>query len=92
MEFSIKQQWTRLKNLKSFYFKLKTLLILKWLGCGFVIVGALLTAFNIYPLNLLILNFGIICYVIWSLMTKEYSILVLNVVLFIIYLVGYLYS
>jgi len=92
MEFSIKQQWTQLKNLKNIYFKLKTLLILKWLGCGFVIAGALLTAFNIYPLNLLILNFGIICYVIWSLMTKEYSILVLNVVLFVIYLVGYLYS
>ena len=65
---------------------------LKWFGCGFVIAGALLTAFNIYPLNLLILNFGIVCYVIWSLMTKEYSILVLNVVLFVIYLVGYLYS
>ena len=63
--------------------------ILKWAGCGFVILGAMLTAFDIYPLNLLILNIGIIFYVIWSILVKEYSILVLNVVLFIIYLVGY---
>tara|TARA_R100000657_G_C4593949_1_gene51935 strand:+ start:265 stop:522 length:258 start_codon:yes stop_codon:yes gene_type:complete len=63
--------------------------ILKWAGCSFVILGALLTAFNIYPLNLLILNIGIIFYVIWSILVKEYSILVLNVVLFVIYLVGY---
>jgi len=94
MEFIIKTQWTRLKNLKNTYFKFKKAKtiqkILKWSGCGFVIVGAILTAFNIYPLNLLILNLGIVCYVIWGIMTKEYSILVLNVVLFVIYLVGYI--
>jgi hypothetical protein len=80
------------KIFRTKYFTKKTFLIkkiLKWLGCGFVIAGALLTAVNIYPLNLLILNLGIFCYVIWSILVKEYSILVLNVVLFVIYFVGY---
>jgi len=64
--------------------------IIKWQGCVLVIAGAVLTAFNIYPLNLIILNLGIIFYIAWSILVKEMSILVLNVVLFVIYLVGYI--
>jgi len=64
--------------------------IIKWQGCALVIAGAVLTAFNIYPLNLIILNLGIIFYIAWSILVKEMSILVLNVVLFVIYLVGYI--
>tara|TARA_E500000318_G_C3516732_1_gene194650 strand:+ start:274 stop:531 length:258 start_codon:yes stop_codon:yes gene_type:complete len=66
--------------------------IIKWQGCVFVIAGAVLTAFNIYPANLIILNLGIIFYIAWSILVKEPSILVLNIVLFLIYLIGYLYS
>ena len=66
--------------------------IIKWQGCAFVIAGAVLTAFNIYPANLIILNLGIIFYIAWSILVKEPSILVLNIVRFLIYLIGYLYS
>ena len=63
--------------------------IIKWQGCALVIAGAVLTAFNIYPANLVILNLGILFYIAWSILVKEPSILVLNIVLFVIYLIGY---
>ena len=66
--------------------------IIKWQGGALVIAGAVLTAFNIYPANLVILNLGILFYIAWSILVKEPSILVLNIVLFVIYLVGYVSS
>ena len=60
----------------------------KWTGCALVVAGAILTALNIYPLNIIILNSGTIIYMIWSWRVKEMSVFVVNVSLTLIYTLG----
>ena len=60
----------------------------KWTGCALVVIGAILTAINIYPLNLIVLNSGTLIYMIWSWRVKEMSVFVVNVSLTLIYTIG----
>jgi len=43
--------------------------VLRWAGCFFVCVGALLTTFDIDPLNIYALNVGAIIYAVWGIRT-----------------------
>ena len=62
--------------------------ILKWSGCVFIIAGALFTSLRIDPLNIVMLNFGCMCYLAWGYRIKEWNQVVVNVVLMIIYIIG----
>ena len=64
----------------------------KWAGCALVVAGAFLTAINIYPLNLIVLNSGTFIYMIWSWRVKEMSVFVVNLSLTLIYTVGIVFN
>lgn len=61
---------------------------LEWGSTAILIVGVALTAYNIYPLNIwfsLAGNFG---WFIVGLMWKKYSLMVIQIVVSIIYIMG----
>ena len=64
----------------------------KWTGCALVVAGAFLTAINIYPLNLIVLNSGTFIYMIWSWRVKEMSVFVVNLSLTLIYTIGIVFN
>ena len=72
--------------------KVSTNFVLKWTGCFLILAGAVLTSINIYPLNLFVLNSGTIFYMFWSYRVKEASVFVVNLGLFIIYLIGSIHA
>jgi len=53
------------------------------------ISGAVLTSINNYPLNLFVLNTGSIFWIIWAILDKRWSIGLVNMVLVLIYFLGY---
>jgi hypothetical protein len=62
--------------------------ILKWVAMCFALTGALLTSFQITPINVYLLNVGSLLYAIWAFRIKEVNIIVVNVGLLIIYVMG----
>jgi hypothetical protein len=58
---------------------------LKWTATILTILGALAISYKIDPLNLYLLNAGSVFWIIWSLRIREYSILLVNVVMILIY-------
>ena len=60
--------------------------ILEWVACAVIMVGAGLTALNVYPLNTLVLELAALLYVIWSIRIRKVSLIIVNVTLFAIYL------
>jgi len=65
---------------------------LSWMGCFFVASGALTTSLRIDPLNIYLLNFGALFYLIWSIRVKERSLIVTNGVLLALYIIGIFYQ
>jgi len=65
---------------------------MKWVGCVLILIGAVLTSMENSPLNMVFLNLGAMCYVVWGVRIKEYSVVVVNLAVFIIYLVGFIAS
>jgi hypothetical protein len=63
-------------------------LILEWVACAVTLGGAALTSFNVYPLNTLVLELGSLLYIVWSIRVRRTSLILVNVVLFLIYLPG----
>lgn len=61
---------------------------LKWGATTVSIAGAILTALNIYPLNVWIFSIGCILWSIFAIRIKENSILVLNLTMLVIYAYG----
>ena len=62
--------------------------ILEWVACGVTLVGAGLTAYNVYPLNIMFLEAGAFLYIIWCIRIRKISLIMVNVTLFLIYLPG----
>ena len=63
--------------------------LLKWLGTGFTILGALLTSLgNFDPLNVFAFNLGAIFWLWASIRMKEASLITVNAVLLTIYVIG----
>lgn len=58
---------------------------LKWTATILTILGALAISYKIDPLNIYLLNAGSVFWIIWSLRIREYSILIVNVVMMLIY-------
>lgn len=63
-------------------------LFLKWSATILTIVGALLTALNIYPLNVWVINVGSVLWLIFAVRIKENSLVVVNAGLLVIYMFG----
>jgi hypothetical protein len=61
---------------------------LKWTATILTILGALAISYKLDPLNLYLLNAGSVFWIIWSLRIREYSILIVNVVMMLIYAHG----
>jgi hypothetical protein len=62
--------------------------ILEWVACAVTLSGAALTSFNVYPLNTLVLELGSLLYIVWSIRVRRPSLILVNGVLFLIYLPG----
>lgn len=64
----------------------------EYVATALIIVSALLTSFNIYPLNLWTATIGGIIWVMISWAWARYSLVVLNIALLAIYLAGFAWS
>ena len=63
--------------------------ILKWLGTGFTILGALLTSLGGFdPYNVLAFNLGAIFWLWASIIMRESALITVNAVLLTIYVFG----
>lgn len=64
---------------------------LKWSACSVTLVGAVLTSIGLDPFNVYLLNVGAAIYLWWSVRIQEWSLIVINAGLLLIYLVGTLF-
>lgn len=58
---------------------------LKWTGCCFAIIGAVLVTLKIEPWNVVFANLGSLFYLLWAIRIRETNIILVNVVFLIIY-------
>jgi hypothetical protein len=61
---------------------------LKWIATVITIAGAICTSINLYPLGPALLNLGAFIWLIVSIMWREWSLIVINATLLLIYTVG----
>ena len=61
---------------------------LKWIATVITIAGAICTSINLYPLGPALLNLGAFVWLIVSIMWREWSLIVINATLLLIYTVG----
>lgn len=61
---------------------------LKWLATFVTILGAVATSVNMYPLGPLLLNVGAFIWLIVAIMWREWSLIVINATLLLIYTIG----
>ena len=62
--------------------------IVKWVATALLIVGALLNSLNIYPAGPALLNLGALLWLIVAIAWREWSLIVINATLLLIYTVG----
>ena len=62
--------------------------VLKWLATIITLIGAVLTAMNLYPYNVYAFNVGCILWILWGYRIRENCIILVNSVLLFIYMVG----
>lgn len=65
--------------------------IVKNAGLITALIGAILTAFQITPINIYIANLGALFYAIWAWRVRDFNIFLVNVGLLVIYLSGTMY-
>ena len=61
---------------------------LEWLATLIIIVGAIFTSTNVYPLGPILLNLGSLVWLIVSIMWRKWSLIVINGTLLCIYSIG----
>ena len=59
---------------------------LKWSATIITLIGAILTAKNLFPYNVYAFNIGCILWILWGYRIKENCIILVNLVLLSIYL------
>jgi hypothetical protein len=62
--------------------------VIKWIGSLFIITSMILTASNIYPLNLYLALPGTLAWIYVSFMWKDKSLICMNTVALTIYCMG----
>jgi hypothetical protein len=60
----------------------------KWLALIATLSGAVFTSLQITPLNIYLLNFGSVLYLIWSIRVRDLNLILVNSGLVLIYVVG----
>jgi len=68
--------------------KKDTVFYLKWLATLVTIAGAICTSINMYPEGPALLNVGAFLWLIVSVIWREWSLIVINATLLLIYTVG----
>jgi hypothetical protein len=68
--------------------KKDTVFYLKWLATLVTIAGAICTSINMYPEGPALLNVGAFLWLIVSVIWREWSLIVINATLLLIYSVG----
>ena len=63
--------------------------ILEWLATALTVAGALTTALAMDPLNIYLLNAGTLLWLIWALMVRRPSLIVVNAALLAVYVYGF---
>jgi hypothetical protein len=63
-------------------------LYFKWSATIVTLIGALLTALMIDPLNIYFLNFGAILFLVWAFLIKDKAMITVNSGLLSCYLIG----
>jgi hypothetical protein len=66
----------------------KTEFVLEWLSTALVIIGACLTAFNVYPINIYFQFVGNVGWFVVGYMWNKWSLMVIQAVISVIYIVG----
>jgi len=61
---------------------------LKWIATAVTIVGAVLASLNWYPAGPAMLNLGAAIWLVVSIMWREWSLIIINASLLLIYTVG----
>jgi hypothetical protein len=61
---------------------------IEWVSTAILIIGVALTAYNVYPLNIWLSFLGNIGWFVIGWMWKKYSLLTIQVVISIIYILG----
>ena len=62
--------------------------ILKWTACAVTLSGAVCTAAQWDPLNIILLNVGAALYLLWAVRIREWNLIVINAALLLIYVGG----
>jgi hypothetical protein len=70
--------------------RLNSLVIFKWAGTVFTLVGAIATALALDPLNVVMFNLGAFAWLVASIKMKDTSLIAVNSGLLAIYFVGFL--
>jgi hypothetical protein len=65
--------------------------VLKWLGTGFTLAGALATSLALDPLNVYLFNAGAVTWLVAAIRMRESSLIVVNAGLLAIYVYGLIY-
>ena len=68
----------------------RTKTILEWSATAFTVAGAVATAIAIDPLNIYLLNLGAVLWLIWAVMVKRTSLIVVNAALLTVYVYGFI--
>ena len=66
------------------------LTLLKWLGTGFTILGALTTSLGLDPANVILFNLGSIFWLWAALRMREAALIAVNAALLTIYVFGFI--
>jgi hypothetical protein len=66
--------------------------IWEWLATAILIVGVALTAWNIYPLNIYFSFLGNAMWIVLAIMWRKCSLITIQTVVTIIYILGLLYN
>lgn len=66
----------------------RTEFVLEWTSTALVIIGAFLTALNIFPLNLAVQFVGNVGWLAVGYMWKKWSLVTIQAVISVIYIVG----
>lgn len=61
---------------------------LKWSATAVTLAFAVLTSLQITPLNLYLANISSLMWVVWSIRVREWSLVVVNVGLLLVYFLG----
>lgn len=61
---------------------------LKWSATAITIIFAILTSLQITPLNIWVANISSLMWVIWAIRVKEWSLVVVNIGLLVVYFIG----